>query len=242
MSRWGKVSWLVFCLSVVILFAVRFILGGWNNYLFVPLALTFVGFIGALSFDYKLYLEFLTMRTTKHGMNMGLMILLVLVMLVSVNFLGSRYNKTFDLTEEKLHSLSEQSVDVLKALTKDIQLMVFYRGADDQDAKTGVKEFLRRYKENSKKVKVTYVNAYIDHAKAKEYLKDVGNPNQMHVFVEYEGRKVKVETPFDEEKFTSAMVKATRKNPKKVYFLTGHGERDMDGQDESGIKSFKQAV
>ncbi len=64
MSRWAKISWLLCGLSVLILVAVRFILGGWANFLYVPLVVLVVCFALALVLDWKFYLGFFTLRTT----------------------------------------------------------------------------------------------------------------------------------------------------------------------------------
>ena len=92
MSKWAKILWLISGVSLAGLVIARYILGGWTtDWLFVPLAMFAVTAVGALIIDYKFYLEFFTLRTTKHGMNMGVLILLVVALLVSVNFLGKRY-------------------------------------------------------------------------------------------------------------------------------------------------------
>lgn len=128
MSRWAKVSWLLCGLSVLILVAVRFILGGWANFLYVPLAVLVVSFGLALALDWKFYLEFFTLRTTKHGMNMGVLIILVVALLAAVNMISVRFNKSFDLTSEKLNSLSDQSGKVIGDLKENLGIVVFYRG------------------------------------------------------------------------------------------------------------------
>ncbi|MCB0341669.1 MAG: GldG family protein [Pseudobdellovibrionaceae bacterium] len=239
MSRWGTISWLVCGLSLVIVVVARYILGGWHDFLWAPLVIGLLTFIAAFVVDFRFYLEFLTMRTTKSGMNMGLMIVLALVLIVSVNVLSLRHNKTFDMTEEKINSLADQTLSVLKGLKEDLTVKVFYLDEKDQQNKQAVKGLVEQYQENSNKVKIQFVNAYVNQAEAQEYLK---RGDRFAVFVEYKGRKVRVEEPNSEraeEKFTSAIVKATRDKVKKVYFLTGHGERSYDSQDTQGMQEFK---
>jgi ABC-type uncharacterized transport system involved in gliding motility auxiliary subunit len=239
MSKWGKISYLVSGLSLVVLFIARFILGGWIGILWAPLILFFVALIAAWAIDYKFYLEFFTMRTTKHGMNMGSLIVMALVLVVAVNYFSIRYNKTIDLTEEKLHSLSEQSVQVLNDLKDDVKVLVFYRGARDNEAKNNIKQRFQLFLDSSPKLKYQTIDALVDAAKAKEYLKST---SQATVFLEVGSRRTEVQEPFDEEKITSALIKVTRANANKVYFLTGHGEKDIDGQGQKGLKELKNAL
>lgn len=244
MSKWGKVLFFIAGLSLGLLLAVRYLLGGWVSWLTAPLVISVVAFSVAFIIDYKLYLEFFTMRTTKHGMNMGTMIVLVLAGLVSVNVLAVRKNKVWDVTEDKLFSLSQQSVDVVKPLTKPLQVLLFYRGEKVRDAMNSVRETLKLYQDASNQVDVVFYDAYVANEKAAQYLaglpdKDAAQ-NKVFTFVEYEGKRQRVESPFTETEITSAIVKVTRTSNKKVYFLAGHGERELSSEGEEGAKALAE--
>lgn len=244
MSRWAKISWLLCGLSILILVAVRFILGGWANFLYAPLAILILSFGFAVAVDWKFYLEFLTLRTTKHGMNMGVLILLVVALLAAVNMLSVRFNKSLDLTSEKLNSLSDQTSKIINEIKDDVQILVFYRGQQDQESKLQIKELLSMYQDDSSKVKLRFVDAYREHAVAQRYLKDVKGEPGLVLFVEYQGRKIRAQQPLHEEQITTAIIKATRTDKKKIYFLQGHGEKDLvqaEG-DDSGLSILKQGL
>jgi ABC-type uncharacterized transport system involved in gliding motility auxiliary subunit len=242
MSRWAKILFFVSLLSLVIVLAVRYVLGGWIDGLYVPLVLSAVCFIAGAVLDIKFFLEFFTMRTTKHGMNMGTMILLVLAGLVAVNFLAVRKNKVFDITEDKLYSLSAQTVSLLKSLKEPIKVKIFYRGDKSKDALAAARETLRLYEDSSAEVDVEFFDTYVENIKAQDYLNslpDKDSPNnRIFMFVESAGKRERVNAPFSESEVTSAMVKVTRKSSKVVYFLTGHGERDLTSEGEEGLKGL----
>lgn len=242
MSRWGKISWLLCGLSIVILLGARFFLGGWINLLWIPLGIFLVSFFVALVVDFRFYLEFLTLRTTKHGMNMGAMILLVLAILVSLNFIAVRHNKTWDFTEEGLFTLAPQSKDLLKNLKDDMHVRIFYRGDKDKELKQKMMGSFELFQEASSKVKVEFINAYVNNQMAQEYLKGTRDNEQVVIFVEYKGRRERVEQPYEEEKITAAMIRATREKQTSVYFLTGHGERDIDSEEDTGLSTFKKSL
>ncbi|MCB0411804.1 MAG: GldG family protein, partial [Bdellovibrionales bacterium] len=248
MSRLGKGCLLLSVLSLVVLMATRTILGGWVNLLYIPLVLLVAGVIGVVVLERKTLVDFLTMRTTKHGMNMGVLILLGVVLMVSVNYLGVRFNKTVDVTEEKLNSLSEQSVKVLKSLDKDLTVYIFYKGEEAKDQRQAIKQNLTLYEESSPKIKVRTVNSYVEPALAQEYLGDITDKNrgEVFVFVNYGGKKIRVETEgpgqITEEKLTSAIIRATREGNKKIYFVTGHGERDLKGTDPEALSQLVESL
>jgi ABC-type uncharacterized transport system involved in gliding motility auxiliary subunit len=198
----------------------------------------------ALLLDWRVYLEFFTLKTTKHGMNMGVLILLTLAGLVCINYLGVRHNKTWDVTEEKIYSLSEQTKKLLSGLKDDAQITVFYKGPQAGAEKTQVQKVLELLNGYSSKVKVRYFNSYVDKAEATEYLATLPDEKKANVFafIEYDGKKIRVEAPFDESQFTKAIVKATHRSDKKVYFLTGHGERDIEATNGDGLSFFKEAL
>lgn len=245
MSLIGKLCLSLSGLSLIIVMSTSWILGGWLPVLYIFLILFFAGIVLSLIIDYKLYLGFLLMRTTKNGMSMGVSILITLVFCASLAFLSVRFKKSMDITEEKINSLSPQTVQLLESLKGDMYLTVFYKGSTGSQKKDLVKRNLILFKQSSSKIKDRYYDAHLKHKLSQEYLNELSNKEKEDVFVftEYKGKKVLVDVPFDEEKLTSAMIKVTRREEKTIYFLTGHGERDLsDSQSGAGISAFKESL
>lgn len=217
---------------------------GWLNLSSVLLAGAILCILLAVFFDRRLYLDFFSMRTTKHGMNMGALILLMLTFLTCVNYLANKYNRTFDFTQEKLNSLSEQSVKVLKSLRADLDIKVFV-GSDPkvQDQKAQLKQLLKDYASRNSHVHFEFINAYQDQALAMKYLKDIADKDSpLVMFMEFQGKRFRVPAPFAEEQITGTLIKVTRQVEKKIYFVRGHGERDLDGESAAGLSEFKKAL
>ncbi|MCB0350604.1 MAG: GldG family protein, partial [Bdellovibrionales bacterium] len=243
MSKLGKIGYLVFVVSTVILVTARLLLGGWIDYLYAPLVLSLVSFIFALGVDYKFYIDFLSMKTTKHGMNMGVLILLSLILLVAVNFLGLRFDKTFDLTKEKINSLSDQSITLVSSLKDEMKVLIFYKGRELKERARDIKNDFRLYEMQSKKIVVKIIDANRDVELAKQYLE---NAQAFAAVLEYKGRRAVIQPSggapdrpvYQEGDITSAMMKLTRDKPMTIQFLTGHGEKDIDQSSVDGIKGF----
>jgi len=66
-------------------------------------------------------------RSFLYSSNMLLIIILVLGLLVVVNFFLARHHYRVDLTAAKVHSLSDQSIKVVKNLKQDIAIKAFFR-------------------------------------------------------------------------------------------------------------------
>lgn len=244
MSTTGKISYLVAGLCLVILAITHYILGIWIPFLYVPLVICVGAIAVALIADRRLYLEFLTLRTTRHGMNMGAMILLVIALLVCVNYFAVEDNKTFDFTAAHLNSLSKQTTKILSQMDGDVSIKVFYKGPEGEEMRKKIQHVLDMYQENSSKVKVRYINAYIDNIDAQKYLNQLADKERTlaFAFVDYKGKRIRIESGFGEEQITAALIKATRKVEKKIYFVIGHGERSLTGTDPEGLSDFSQSL
>src|SRR6185312_7566799 len=173
MSKGAKVSFLIAFLLLIAAVVIDLMTGLWINLnTFLALGAGFA-IVVAVLFDFKMYMEFFTMRTTKHGMNMGPMILLVEVLLVCVNYLANLHNKSWDVTQEKLNSLSEQSSSLLKGLKDDVDIKVFTKGPTALEERQKIKQALTLFEEASSHLKVRFINPYVDNALAMQYLNDL---------------------------------------------------------------------
>lgn len=242
MSRLGKVLFIVSGLSVLLLAITRFILGGWLDFMFFPLGIFLVSFFVGFIVDIKFYFEFLTMKTTKNGLSMFSAVILFFVSLVFLNYLSVQYSISWDLTQGRINSVSKETVSVLKLLKEPIQFNIFYRGEKDKSSKVAIVNQLNMYKEASSKVSFQSIDAYVNNTMAQKYLKNISNMKAAVVFVEYLGKKVKIDAPLTEEKITQAIVKLTRSKISTIYFITGHGERSLSGKDLNGLSYLRIAL
>ena len=256
MSHWGRISWFVCFISFAILMGCRFILGGWNHVLFFPMGLFIGSLVLAIGSDFKFYLDFFTRRNTKHGLNMGVLVLLFLAALVAINVISLRHNLSWDLTKEKVNSLTDTTLDILRSLDRDMQITVFYSGIEAQESRFNAKELTKKYQSQSPRVKVEFVDSYVHKLRANEYLGGV-QISGLTAFVEWkrgpdgnekskggfgQEQKVEISAPIDEEKITSAIIRVMREKRKKIYFLTGHEERSIYETEGRGLSSLAEAL
>src|SRR4030095_10292392 len=162
-------------------------------------------------------------RNAPYGTIAPASVVVVLGILVAINYLSDRRNKRWDLTENKQYSLSEQTNKLLGSLTTPAKFMVF-------DQATNLDRFRARldaYKYGSSQVQVDYVDVDKDPVKTKEYKVDTYGT----IVVEYMGRTERVTTDAEQD-ITNALIKVVNPTAKKVYFLSGHGEKDPASADK----------
>ena len=173
-------------------------------------------------------------RVGTYGTSAILSTVLSLAIVVALGYLAARNPVRFDWTETHIHSLSDQTRKVLDGLERDVNVTALYSRVDQLD----VKPLLERYAYASKRFHYTLA----DPNERPDLVQKLGiEPDQLkngllHLAIGDEQTNVDEAT---EAKITNAIVKLTRKGNKKIYFVTGHGERDITSKDATG---FSQAV
>lgn len=240
MSQLGKIFLIFSAISFVSFVIVRFLLGAWVPFLWLALGFFVVFLAGALWTDRRFYREFFGMKTTKQGLSMGTMILLVFSILVAVNVLGSRRYTTWDLSASKVNSLSDQSVKLLGGLKEDLKVLYFYKEGTDgveQNRKMFI-DLLRKYQDVSPLVKLEFVEINAHPDLSEKYSIKKGT---QAVILEYQGRTSLIEK-IDEQEITSGLVKVTRETAKHVYVVSGHGEMDLESEADGDSASFLKSL
>jgi ABC-type uncharacterized transport system involved in gliding motility auxiliary subunit len=238
MSKAGRILYLLSILSLASFGISRFLIGEFIPALWAPIALFFIFLIAAIAADRKVYAEFFAMKTTKHGMNMGALTLLALLLIVTLNFFGVKYSKTWDLSLARVNSLSEQSIKLVKNLDDELRVRFFYKKGQEgiEENRRSFRELVKKYQDYSTQVKLEFVEVNERPDLAEEYGVNKGTGI---VFLDYKGRRNRIEK-IEEQELTSALVKVTREKDKTAYFLAGHGERSIDDSSEaSGLASLK---
>lgn len=172
-------------------------------------------------------------RETKLGAMMSVSVAAVLAILIGLNWVVTRRDKRWDLTANASYTLSDQSVKVLGNLKTPVKVLVF-------DAPGGFQRFrdsLTMYANASQNIQVEYVDVDREPARAREYA--IVSPGT--VVMEYNGRREKVMSDREQE-LTNTLIKVTTGRQVKAYFVQGHGERDIVGNDRPGYASVVEAL
>ena len=175
-------------------------------------------------------LDVLKSRQAKSGSYMVAYILVFAAILVAVNYLGVRYNKTYDATENKLYSLSGQSIKVINGLEQDLKIYYF----DQAHLFERVRGSLVQYENASSRVSVSYV----DPDSRPELAREMDVRTYGTIYVEYAGNREEANSA-SEEDITNAIIRVKKGQEKTACFLTGHGEADLEDSDREGFAGAK---
>ena len=172
---------------------------------------------------------FLGERSTRYGTSTIIGSVVFFVLLAGLNFLAFRHNAHFDLTSDKVYSLSPQSAKVLQGLTQDLRLEAFVEGG----ASPELNDLLKNYGEASGKVS----HRLIDPDREPELAERYGIKAYNTVRLGYGEATSQVTQP-SEENLTNAIIKLTRSGSQTVCVLDGHDEPDID--DQQGARGYAQ--
>ncbi len=232
-KRWGM--W-----GVVIL-----LLGAAAVTLFIPWLIRFrvalliaaaVLFVVTVALNWREGASILGRRGTRYGASAALLIVIALGVAVLANAVSLRYNARWDLTENKRHSLSPQTVKLLKALKSPVEVIGFFRS--DTPGKRTAEDLLKQYAQASDG-KFTYRVEDPDRSPglARRY-----GVETYGTLVMQSGEKSEKVLDAEEERLTNALVKVTRPGNPIVYFVKGHGERDISSSERTGMSQAKEQL
>ncbi|MFC1713509.1 GldG family protein [Candidatus Poribacteria bacterium] len=179
----------------------------------------------------------MTSRAARYGSNVAVMILLAFCILVLVNFMSSRRSARLDTTEGKQFSLSEQTKKILSELDRDINITAFY--SERHYRRRTAQDLLNEYAQQSSRLHLSLVDPNVNPGLAIGYqIKQDG----VVIFEAGEKRTDAKSSQNEEQDFTSAILKLLSTEQRKVYFLEGHGERDIDGYDENSLSNLTKLI
>jgi ABC-type uncharacterized transport system involved in gliding motility auxiliary subunit len=176
-----------------------------------------------------------TGRSAKYGGNALLMSVSFLAILALLNVLGNRYSFRADLTESQQFTLSPQTVKILTGLQVPVKAIAFVQGgtATEDPAKT----YFDQFTHHTKNLTVEYVDPQVRPGLASQY-----NVTSYGTTVFEANTKRQRVVGSSEGELISGLVKVTRGEPKKIYFLIGHGEADPNSTDQAGYSQTKEAL
>lgn len=180
--------------------------------------------------------KFFSRRSSQLGTNTTILTIAVIVILGLVNFVGFRHHKRFDLTTEKLFTLSDQTKKVVAGLKSDVNIARFDKVPSPQ-----LNDLMSEYTNLSDHIKFQNV----DPTEKPDVAKDFGATHMGDVIVESGSRKQPLEAgegSISEQDVTSAILKVTRDKVKTICFVTGHNEKSLTDDGPEGYSQADQGL
>ncbi len=174
-------------------------------------------------------------RFWSYGSNTVITSLLFLGILAFIALIAERHPLRFDLTESGKFTLSEQSRNILKSLEKPIHIKAFCATASAEQARA--QDLLDTYRYETKLIDYEFIDPDRQPEAARQY--DIRT--DVALVLEGYDKKQSIQT-MDEQSLTNAILKLTRKEQKKIYFLLGHGEHSLAHVNKDGYSAVKEAL
>lgn len=228
----GIIGWLgVACVFAAV--GIRFFVPAQEQYASYLAWAGLVSMVLYIGSQWRDILGFFGSRQARYGTLAASSVFIMLGILVAVNYIGKRQNKRWDLTSARQFSLSDQSRNVLEKLDAPLQVMVFARETEFQ----GFRDRLKEYEYASKQLQAEYIDPDKKRAQAQQYqIAEYGT-----LVLNYKGRTERV-TGSGEQDITNGIIKVVSGQQRKVYFTSGHGEKDTTSQDPTGYGTIASAL
>jgi len=225
-------------IALVLLLAGVFSYRIWPYKKLVPAILFFLGIIALITYiviNLDILKQSFKRKSFIYSSNLLLVIVLVLGILVLINYFFAKNHYRMDFTESKLHSLSDQSVSVLKGLDKDVNIRLFFR--EGNYSRANMENLMEIYAYHSNKIKYEFIDPDKNPGLVKRY--EVAEDGTT---IFESGEKESRITSSSEEDITNAIIKITREGKKVIYFLEGHGEPSLDESGDNGLSIAKDEL
>ena len=193
----------------------------------------------------------LARRSSRFGMNSVTSVVLLLGVLALVNYVAAQNPQRIDLTTRKIHSLSEQAVNVAGEVVGGVHIRAFYPGGDD----VSTRNLLELFKAQSSEITFEFIDPdrepqlaeRFDVSEYGEFNKPMtGQTFRFGTLVLDMGEKreriEKRSEPLREEDVTNALMKLVKGEQKTIYFVEGHGEKLIAETEQTGFDAARLAL
>ncbi len=237
LRRWVPAAYWVAVVSLLASAAWYVVQRSIDVYLQIGIALALVAFIGAIALDPARVRRALRTRQTRYGSNMLLMTAAFVGILVVVNYIVYADPARWDLTEDQQYSLAPETKLILSQLQQPVTIKGFFT-PNMAGARDNVRPLLDQYRiESDGLVDYEFIDPLENPIAADQY-----GVTRDGTLVVVAGESSEVLSFPNERDITSALVRLANPGERKVYFLVGHGERDINENGEAGYSQVSDAL
>lgn len=162
-------------------------------------------------------------------------LVVLLASMAMVAWLSTQYRYQTDWTASQSNSLSVDSIKLLENIPEAVHITAFSR--EDPVLRKGIRDLVGRYQRNKSDIHLKFVNPDAE----PERVRELGITRDGELLIAYQGRSEKV-SQLNEQAITNALLRIARHKEGKIYFVTGHGERDPHGEANYAMGNFGKIV
>ena len=236
---------------VVVAFVSSMRLYGWID---IAIGASLIGLVGAV-FISTVIAAFLS-RTGRYGVNTLILLAAFIGIVIVINVVSFENKQRSDVTATNQFSLSERTKDLLGDLEDDIRATAFYKALEDTpDANVAARrnrvvDTLDEFSARSGKFTYRVVDPDLEPSVVASYFgaRPTGFVSETVVIENLTTGEFDSLQPTDiafgqlEQDLVTSLYVATGLEQKTVYFLGGHGERNLDSGGGDGYALLRQAL
>ncbi len=178
---------------------------------------------------------FLTGRQIQYGSNSLIMLVAFLGILFFVNMLAYENPKSWDLTENQSIALAPETINVLQSLPEPVMARAYYTSRMNP---TDQKKLLQKIKDNSNgKFDFEFIDPEFNPVPAQ----NDGVDRDGTIVLQMGDQREHVSFA-SEQDIDAALLHLINPQNRVIYFLTGHGERDIQNPADDSLSAVKSAL
>jgi len=166
----------------------------------------------------------------------AVLLILWTAVFVEVNYLGFKFNKRWDTTRAKQHTLTNRTKELIGHIQQDIRLTAFYVGLPPKYLEDLLREYARL---SNGRIATEIIDPIVQIGYAAQFGNVISGKEQK-IFIQSGKERRELDFTNDvltEEALTNDIIRVMRKI-RRVYFLVGHNEYDLDEEADTGLKVF----
>ncbi len=154
--------------------------------------------------------------------------LLLIAAAALLGWLSTRYSMEADLSAQNRNTLNPASVEMLSQLSGPLNVDVFI--GENEVTRNAIQQLIGRYQRHKEDLYLSFINPDTNPAK----VRTLGINASGEIIIEFQGRQERLQH-LSEETFTNTLQRLARGGERWMVFLSGHGERDPQGQQNHGL-------
>ncbi len=143
--------------------------------------------------------------------------ILLTIIIVILGIISHQFNTQFDWTNNQKNSLTAASIAMLKTIEGPVLIHSYTAKIP---LKAQIKKLIGRYQYHKSDIQLVF----IDPAKQPEMVRTLGIQVEGELVIHLSGKTEHL-TDISEEKISNTLLKLSKQSFKKLFFITGHGER-----------------
>jgi len=179
--------------------------------------------------------EALRGRQARYGGNSAVMSVAFVAIIVLINYVAARHPTRWDVTEERMYTLSQQTIQILDGLTQPVQVRLFFTPSHYNYV--AAEDMIKEYAARSSLITYEFIDPEVQRQKTLEY-----QVQKDGTIIFEQGNRREVTFGVQEQDFASALLRVTTDKVRGVYFTTGHQERALEDTAGTGYSNVRMLL